>query len=135
MPSSRGRQYSRKYTSRPSPPYPANRNCGAVKRGNDGTMWRSSRVGRQTACTWKRVNSKRSPRRSGRRSSRKSGRRRSSKLRRSSRKSGRRRSPKKLELRLSLRRPKGSGWRKTGGWERSVRNGKVSGRVRYEWSR
>jgi hypothetical protein len=49
------RSYTRKYAERPSPPYPANDYCGQVKRGNDGAMWLSSRVGSQSACTWKPV--------------------------------------------------------------------------------
>jgi hypothetical protein len=56
------RSYTRKYAERPSPPYPANEYCGRVKRGNDGAMWLSSKVGSQSACTWKPV--VRSPRRS-----------------------------------------------------------------------
>ena len=56
------RSYTRKYMERPSPPYPANDYCGQVKRGNDGSMWLSSKVGSQSACTWKPV--VRSPRRS-----------------------------------------------------------------------
>jgi hypothetical protein len=134
MPSRRsGRQYSRKYTRRPSPAYPANRNCGAVKRGNDGTLWRSSRVGRQTACTWKRIgSSRRRSARKSRRSSRRSRRssRRSRRSSRKSRRSSRRSSRHSRHYKISSRRPSGSGWRKVG-YERSVR----SGRVRYEWSR
>ncbi len=29
--------------------------CGMVKKGNDGAMWISSKVGKQRACTWKHV--------------------------------------------------------------------------------
>ena len=38
---------TKKYTSRPSPPYPANepKIRGTVKRGNDGTMYKSKLMG------------------------------------------------------------------------------------------
>lgn len=34
-----GKQISKKYTSRSSPPYPANKCCGKQKKGNDGKMY------------------------------------------------------------------------------------------------
>ena len=48
-------QRASKYTERPSPPFPANQCCGEVKRGNDGRMYKSERVGAQKVCTWKAV--------------------------------------------------------------------------------
>jgi len=47
------RQTSKKYTSRPSPPYPANECAGEVMNGNDGQMYISSKVGAQRSYTWK----------------------------------------------------------------------------------
>lgn len=48
------RQTSKKYTSRPGPPYPANECVGQVRKGNDGLMYRSelasNGVGR-----WKKI--------------------------------------------------------------------------------
>lgn len=44
-----------KYVKRPSPPFPAAKCEGAVKQGNDGRMYRSSRAGDQVAATWKPV--------------------------------------------------------------------------------
>ena len=46
---------TKKYSIRPSPPFPANDYCGRMKKGNDGQMYISSRVGSQKACTWKPV--------------------------------------------------------------------------------
>lgn len=46
------RQYSKKYTSRKSPPYPANLCCGQEKSGNDGMDYISVR-NRSGICTWK----------------------------------------------------------------------------------
>lgn len=45
-------QTQNKYTSRPSPPYPANECCGEQKRGNDGRMYVSVRNARGI-CAWK----------------------------------------------------------------------------------
>lgn len=42
---------SRKYTDRPSPPYPANECCGERKRGNDGKMY-LSKTDRNGRCRW-----------------------------------------------------------------------------------
>lgn len=66
------RQTTSKYLNRPSPAYPANECCGTIKVGNDGQLYKSTSVGRQTACTWKRINggSSRSRSRSSRKSSR-----------------------------------------------------------------
>ena len=124
------RSYTRKYMERPSPPYPANDYCGQVKRGNDGAMWLSSKVGSQSACTWKPV--VRSPKRSPVRRSpvRRSPVRRSP-VRRSPENSlprslQRKRSPSGRLLRRSpsqIRQLRSSGWRfdlRTGRW--SLRN-------------
>jgi hypothetical protein len=46
-----GRQYTKKYTERPSPPYPANLNCGATKTGNDGYEW-TSVPDKNGVCRW-----------------------------------------------------------------------------------
>jgi hypothetical protein len=35
-------QYNKKYTTRPSPPYPANECKGYTKIGNDGQFWKST---------------------------------------------------------------------------------------------
>jgi hypothetical protein len=35
----KGQSHLKKYLNRPSPPFPANKHCGKVKRGNDGKMW------------------------------------------------------------------------------------------------
>lgn len=45
------RQTSKKYTSRSSPPYPANKCCGQTKKGNDGSMYVSTR-NRSGVCSW-----------------------------------------------------------------------------------
>jgi hypothetical protein len=49
------RQFSKKYTSRKSPPYPANECCGMVKRGNNGLDWLSKRAS-NGVCRWKPLN-------------------------------------------------------------------------------
>lgn len=46
------RQFTQKYTSRPSPPYPANLCCGTVKEGNDGRMYHSV-ANSAGICTWR----------------------------------------------------------------------------------
>ena len=97
------RQTTSKYLNRPSPAYPANECCGSVKVGNDGQLYKSTSVGRQTACTWKRINGGSNGARSrGRKSSRKSSRsHRPSRSRRSGRsRSSGRRSGRKSGLRL-----------------------------------
>jgi hypothetical protein len=48
------KQDTKKYTERPSPPYPANECCGQVKVGNDGKLYRSVRRGRRSDCAWVR---------------------------------------------------------------------------------
>jgi len=53
------RQTSARYTTRGSPPFPANRCCGETKKGNDGTMYRSI-PNTRGICTWRKVASKRS---------------------------------------------------------------------------
>lgn len=45
-------QSQKKYTERPSPPYPANECCGEEKIGNDGKLYRSEKNARGI-CTWK----------------------------------------------------------------------------------
>jgi len=51
--SSRGcsRQSGKKYSSRKSPPFPANNCCGSVKKGNDGKTYRSKRAS-NGICRW-----------------------------------------------------------------------------------
>jgi len=43
-----------KYLDRPSPPHPANENCGKTKKGNDGKMYKSV-PNKNGVCTWKKV--------------------------------------------------------------------------------
>ena len=45
---------TKRYTDRPSPPLPANHWCGAIKKGNDGKMWRSQ-PNYKGICSWRRV--------------------------------------------------------------------------------
>ena len=45
-------QYTKKYISRPGPPWPANQCCGVDRRGNDSQMYRSTRNS-NGICTWK----------------------------------------------------------------------------------
>ena len=45
------RQSTGKYSSRNSPPYPANSCCGSVKKGNDGKRYRSKRAS-NGVCRW-----------------------------------------------------------------------------------
>jgi hypothetical protein len=47
------RQTSAKYTTRDSPPFPANQCCGETKRGNDGKMYRSV-PNYRGICTWRK---------------------------------------------------------------------------------
>lgn len=47
-------QFTKKYTSRPSPPYPANECCYSVKTGNDGHRY-ISEPNKKGICTWKRL--------------------------------------------------------------------------------
>jgi hypothetical protein len=47
-------QTTKKYLSRPSPPYPANKCCGKTMTGNDGAKY----IAAQNAfgiCAWKKV--------------------------------------------------------------------------------
>jgi len=44
----------KKYRSRPSPAYPANKCCNKMKTGNDGNLYRSVR-NRSGICQWKRA--------------------------------------------------------------------------------
>lgn len=47
-------QHTKKYSERPSPPYPASACCGETKKGNDGEMW-TSRLNEKTGvCTWRK---------------------------------------------------------------------------------
>ena len=48
------RKATLKYTSRPSPPFPANECCGQRMRGNDGGLYVSS-ADRNGRCAWKKV--------------------------------------------------------------------------------
>ena len=56
-------QTQKKYTSRPSPSYPANECCGEVKTGNDGRMYKSER-NVKGICAWKLHKSSKSPKKS-----------------------------------------------------------------------
>ena len=47
-------QTTKKYTSRSSPPYPANKCCGKTLKGNDGNKY-VSEPGVSGICSWKRV--------------------------------------------------------------------------------
>lgn len=49
------RQTAKKYTGRPSPPFPANECCNQEKVGNDGEMY-VSRADKNGRCAWKKVN-------------------------------------------------------------------------------
>lgn len=44
----------KKYQNRPSPPFPANENCGKILPGNDGNMY-ESRANKNGVCAWKLV--------------------------------------------------------------------------------
>lgn len=44
-------QHSSKYTSRPSPPYPANECCNRKMTGNDGQMY-VSKMDKNGICKW-----------------------------------------------------------------------------------
>ncbi len=44
-------QHTSKYTSRPSPPYPANECCNRQMRGNDGNMY-VSKMDKKGICKW-----------------------------------------------------------------------------------
>jgi hypothetical protein len=43
-----------KYATRPSPPFPANKHCGEVKKGNDGNMYKSV-ANKNGVCAWRRA--------------------------------------------------------------------------------
>lgn len=45
------RVYTKKYSSRSSPPYPANECCGSIKKGNDGKKY-VSRSDVKGICRW-----------------------------------------------------------------------------------
>ena len=47
-------QYTKKYMSRGSPPYPANKCCGQTRVGNDGEIYHSS-MNINRICSWKRA--------------------------------------------------------------------------------
>ena len=54
-------QTQKKYTTRPSPAYPANECCGEIMLGNNGRLWKSiSNV--KGVCAWKEINKLRSER-------------------------------------------------------------------------
>jgi hypothetical protein len=42
----------KKYTTRPSPPIPANKNCGKTAIGNDDNLY-ESRPNKNGVCTWR----------------------------------------------------------------------------------
>ena len=48
------KQTTKKYTSRSSPPYPANECCNKVKVGNDGKKYKSS-PDKNGTCRWKKL--------------------------------------------------------------------------------
>jgi hypothetical protein len=48
------RQSTKKYSSRSSPPFPANNCCGATKKGNDGQMYKSI-SSKNGICRWVKV--------------------------------------------------------------------------------
>ncbi len=52
LPSSCTKQTQKKYSLRPSPPYPANKCRGAILKGNDGNLYISS-PDRNDVCKWK----------------------------------------------------------------------------------
>lgn len=45
---------SKKYTTRKSPPFPANDYCGKQMKGNDGNMY-ESKPNKNNVCSWKKV--------------------------------------------------------------------------------
>jgi len=45
---------TKKYLSRPSPPYPANKCCGKTMTGNDGAKY-TAQPNASGICTWKKV--------------------------------------------------------------------------------
>ena len=47
-------QFTKKYTDRPSPPYPANKMCGQTRLGNDDNLY-ISKANKNGICSWKRV--------------------------------------------------------------------------------
>lgn len=47
----------KKYRTRNSPPYPANKNCNKTMKGNDGKMY-ISRPNKNNICSWKKVTTK-----------------------------------------------------------------------------
>ncbi len=50
----RRKRGTKKYVSRPSPPFSANVWCGKTKKGNDGSMYRSTQNS-NGVCTWKKI--------------------------------------------------------------------------------
>ena len=50
------KQSTKKYKSRKSPPYPANKCCNSKKKGNDGKMYLSKKKGR--SCRWSKISKK-----------------------------------------------------------------------------
>jgi hypothetical protein len=66
------RQHTKKYTSRDSPPYPANNCAGQTRIGNDGELWHSKRASNGVH-RWVKISgtSKRSPKKSTKRSAKK----------------------------------------------------------------
>jgi len=48
------KQSGTKYTTRKSPPFPANDYCGKKMKGNDGNMY-ESKPNKNNVCAWKKV--------------------------------------------------------------------------------
>lgn len=88
------KQTSRKYTERPSPPFPANECCGALGVGNNGDLYQSKADSRGI-CRWQPVFSrgKTTPKSSTRKSTRTS----------NTKKRGTRRSARRISCRMRCR--------------------------------
>ena len=89
------RSYQKKYTSRNSPPYPANECKNTTKIGNDGTLYESRRASNGVH-RWVKYSYKRSPKKS--------------KSPRKSPKKSKTKSPIKFKKTLTNKKPKGTGW-------------------------
>ena len=48
------RKNTKKYSNKPSPPYPANSCCNTHKKGNDDHTWKSV-PNKKGVCTWHKV--------------------------------------------------------------------------------
>lgn len=49
------RQFNKKYSKRPGPPYPANLCPHKIKYGNDGKIYKSIRKGRMRSYRWLKI--------------------------------------------------------------------------------